>query len=255
MPTILDQSLGDLLDVSSESETISPSVEAFVTRVAGLALELAQGAPPASLVRALGAVTNAGFVSAFAELLMFEGPRSNDRLQSLLRGRVALAELVESTGGMWSAAEAEKYLGRTRATLQNWRDQRRVIALRQGDGSYKYPVVQFAPAPTDLEPPAPLLGLSEVLTTAGDALTPEELVAVLASPQEMLTAADGRPRTGFEALAAGDADRVVALLRHVVTPADDGAPEVAEVSATSAVAAVSPPPTDVSPPAAQVRSR
>lgn len=228
MASLLDQPLGNVLGVSSQADSISPSVEAFVTRIAGVALELAQGAAPAALAKALASVSNAALVGAFGELLTLDAPSSHVKIRALLRGRVALVELLEASGGVWSAEEATTNLGRSRASLQKWRDGKRVIALRQADGSYKYPVAQFAPSTTDLGKPVPLPGIQGVLAAAGTALTPEELVALLATSHASLQGSDRQARTGFEALAAGDADIVIDLVRHVATPADAEAPDAYE---------------------------
>lgn len=58
-----------------------------------------------------------------------------------------------------------------------------------------------------------------VSEAAGDRLAPIELAALLLVPQPAL---DGR--TATEAIRAGDTDAVVAMVRHVVTPADQDAP-------------------------------
>lgn len=232
MASILDRPLGSVLGVSAKADSISPAVEAFVTRIAGVALELAQGASPAALAKALASVSSAALVGAFGELLTVEAPGSNVKIRALLRGRVAVVQLLEASGGVWSAEEATTNLGRSRAALQKWRDGRRVIALKQADGSYKYPVAQFAPAMTDLGKPVPLSGIQDVLAVAGDVLSPEELVALLATPNEILGTSGGR-RTGFEALADGDVDAVVAMVRHVVTADDAGAPDAREEPAVA----------------------
>lgn len=49
-------------------------------------------------------------------------------------------------------------------------------------------------------------------------------MALLATPQEGLENAEGRVRTCFEAMADGADERVLDLIRWVVTPADEAAP-------------------------------
>lgn len=64
-----------------------------------------------------------------------------------------------------------------------------------------------------------LPGLVDVLGAAGDALTVEELIGLLTTPQPAFGG-----RTGVELLAAGDVAPVVGIVTHVATPADLGAP-------------------------------
>ncbi len=112
----------------------------------------------------------------------------------------------------------------TRSTLQNWRTTRRVVALERDDGSFAYPVAQFQKPRSDMTSPRPYPALSELGAIVGDRLTEEELVVLLATPQDELISATGRARNAFDRLADGDADAVIAMVMRVVTPADDGAP-------------------------------
>ena len=228
MATLLNEPLASLLDAPGGTD-VPAQVEALVVRMASLALTVADSAPAAAVTRALAAGSPEAFLSAFAELLIARGGVTPGAL-AMLRGRIALADLLQQSGGVLRADEAQTRLGVTRATLQSWRDTKKVIALPLSDGSFGYPVAQFAPPATDLERPRPLPGIAEVLAASADALEPSELVALLATPQEALAGVDGRPRTGFGALAEGNVESVVGLIEHVVTPADQGAPPEGETA-------------------------
>lgn len=74
--------------------------------------------------------------------------------------------------------------------------------------------------------------LREVFRAAGDRLAPAEVLGLLATPQPAFgpagRGAAGEPtawRSGFDALRDGDTERVVALVRALVQPLDDGAPD------------------------------
>jgi hypothetical protein len=235
MATLLDQPLEALLDAPGVTD-VSPQVEAFVARVATLALTVGAASATAAVTRALAAGTPEALLGVFADLLAMRSP-SAPGAEAALRGRIALAEVIRQSGGLWRADEAPARLGVTRATLQAWRDGQKVLALRLGDASYGYPVAQFAPPASDLAHPRPLAGLAEVLAAVGDRLSAEEVAALLATPQPALAGAGGAPRSGFEALAAGDVALVVGLVEHVVTPADEGAP-LADDAGGAAVAAL-----------------
>lgn len=222
--TLLDEPLAALIDAPGVTE-VSPQVGAFVARIATLALTVGAASASPALNRALAAGTPESLLGAFADLLAAHGV-SAPGAQVALRGRIAVADVVRQAGGLWRAEEAQRRLGVTRATLQTWRAQRKVLALAMDDGSFGYPVVQFAAPPTDLGRPRPLPGLGAVLAAVGDRLAAEETLALLATPQPALGAVNGVARTGFAALAAGDVAHVVALAEHVVTPADEGAPPV-----------------------------
>ena len=78
---------------------------------------------------------------------------------------------------------------------------------------------QFAPAATDLDAPRPYPAMAAVLEAAGT-LTPHELFVFLATPQEALGVDGGPARSGFEAIAAGDGERVADLVAFLATPDD-----------------------------------
>ncbi len=222
MATLLDQPLHTFVEGSAER--VPPQTEAFVARVAELAYELAAVSSPAALARALASGSPAALLREVAGLVLARGLSSPDS-EARLRGEVAVAEALERTGGLWRADEAQAALGVSRAALHAWRAAGRVLALPLADGSFGYPVAQFVRGASDAVPPRPHPDLPRVLAAAGP-LTPHELFGVLAAPQPAL--ADGEapaePPTGFDALHAGGAARVAALLRHLTTPDDADAP-------------------------------
>lgn len=216
MSALFDTPLGLMLGASRPAE-LSPEAEAFVVRLATMAANVVGAASSASVVKALAAATPESFVGAFADLVTASGP-STPGAQATLRGRIALMDALAKHGGLWRAAEAQQQLGVSRATLQQWREAKRVIALSLVDGSFGYPVAQFAQPATDLEKPRPLAAVTEVLAAAGDALSPAELISVLSVSQPFLGG-----RTGFDLLHV-DPDPVIAMIRHIATPDDADAP-------------------------------
>lgn len=225
MARLLDESLATLLDVPVTG-AVRPEVAAFVARVATLAFTTASAVPPTATIRALAANTPESLLGAFAELLTTAnvGPGAPAPFAAaLLRGRVVLADVLARSGGVWRADEAQARLRVSRTTLLQWRDAGRVLAVPVAD-SFVYPVAQFAPPATDLEAPRPYPAMADVLAAARGRLTSGELAGLLATPQASLAAADGEPRTGFAAIAAGDAARVVGMVRHVGSAPDADAP-------------------------------
>lgn len=222
MATLLDQPLHALLD--APAARVSPQAEAFIARVANLAYEVATDTPPAALTRALAAGSSAAFLRELVALVRARGVATPEG-EARLRGELAIGEALERTGGLWRADEAQGALQVSRAALHVWRSAGRVLALPLADGSFGYPVAQFAAAAADTAPPRPHPALPAVLA-AGSSLTAYELFGLLATPQPTLAAeeAPDRPRTGFEALHAGDAAQVVDLLVHLTTPDDADAP-------------------------------
>ena len=226
MASILDQPLRALLSPDQVGK-LGPEGEAVVVRLAQMAASVALTMGKTEILCALSASTPASFLSVLAERLAGANAPTLDALEAL-RGRIALAEAVERTGGLWRADEAQRELGVSRATLQSWRDSGRVLAPPLGDGSFGYPIVQFVRPATDLEPPRPHPHVAAILAAAGSALQAPELFQVLAAPQATLADAEGRMRTGFEAMHAGDGELVAGMIAHLATPADAGAPPMEE---------------------------
>lgn len=159
-------------------------------------------------------------------------PSSGERLaEALVRGRTILLQLLDDVGGLWTAAQAAEHLSILPSELQAWMENGQVLALQRGDGSYAYPVAQFAQSVTRGRP---YPGIAEVISVVGDYMTSEELAGFLASPRRALAlpshVADtsARARTGFDAIAAGDADLIVNIVRRFVTPPDSGAHQQGE---------------------------
>lgn len=222
---MLDQPLRAVVHAAADAR-LTPLAEAVVARVAAMTYELVRHASPAAMLTAAASGTNAALVGALAELVGSEAHAPDPLALARLRGQVTLATRVAESGGVWPADIAIEQLNVTRSTLQNWRMSRRVVALERDDGSFAYPVAQFERPRSDLTSPRPYPILAQLGAIVADRLTSEELVALLATPQEVLAGADGAARTAFDALAAGDADAVIALVTHAVTPADEGAPLV-----------------------------
>jgi hypothetical protein len=230
MAKLIDQPLSAFLS-PEQADRLGPEGEAVVARIAQMAASISLTMGRTELLSALSASTPAAFLSVLAERMAGASAPSLSALETL-RGRIALAEAVERTGGLWRADEAQRELDVSRATLQSWRDGGRVLALPLGDGSYGYPIVQFVRPSSDLESPRPHPDLVKILGAAGEALQVPELFQVLAAPQPTLADSAGRARTGFEAMHGGEADLVAAMIAHLVTPADAGAPPMEEPMST-----------------------
>jgi hypothetical protein len=198
--------------------------EAVAARAAGLAAALVAQASAATLLHAASAPTDSAFVGALADLILESG-RVDPVAAARLRGRIALAAAIEDSGGAWSADQAQIALGVGRTTLQNWREQGRVLALEAADGSFLYPVAQFAQPASDLTAPRPYRAIADIVAAARGAVSTEELVAMLAVPQAMLTDISAHPLTPFAALAAGQEARAVELVRWAAAAADADAPD------------------------------
>ena len=119
-------------------------------------------------------------------------------------------------------------MGVGRSTLQAWRDKQRVMVLPRSDGSFAYPIAQFEPPTADTGRPRPYATIGEIQRLVGDRMSAEELICVMATPQEML-ARRGIMRTPFAAIAHGDGSLVLALLDHLLTSSDEGAPSALSV--------------------------
>ena len=65
---------------------------------------------------------------------------------------------------------------------------------------------------------------SQIAEIVGDTLSPVELLSVCLRLRAMLTDDDLHWQAALQALQAGDAERVLAMLRCIVTPPDADAP-------------------------------
>lgn len=222
--SILDRRFGSVVHADESETRLSPMAEVVMARVASMAYQLVSHASPAAVMTAAATGSNAALVSALADLVGAESHEPDPVALARLRGHVTLATRVAESGGVWPADKAIEQLSVTRSTLQNWRTSRRVLALERADGSFAYPVAQFQQPRSDMTSPRPYPALSALAAIVGDRLTTEELVVLLATPQEELTSTQGHARNAFDALADGDADAVIAMVLRVVTPADEGAP-------------------------------
>lgn len=229
MSRLFDSPLVDLLEVREHDSPISPTAEALVVRVAGLTLDAARSASETLLLRALSTSSDVALLSAVAELLMSQATTRSALSVAFLSGRLAVAELLEDTGGAWSEEDVLRHLGISASELQAMHARHQVLGMRRRlDRAFYYPVAQFKGSPRRPGSVQVLPGLDEVLATAGTSLGSASVFDILATPQESLAARtdpNSRPRSGFQALADGDVAAVVALMRRVVTSVDEGAPK------------------------------
>ncbi len=235
MTALLDQSLGSLLEQPASPAQASDLAQALTVRMARLAFSVGAGAARGELAQVLAAGSPAAFFRAFVDVFAAHQPH-DVRALLLLKGRAEVLSALEASGGLWRADEAQKQLRVGRASLQAWRDDRTVLALPLPDGSFGYPVAQFAAPPSDLHPPRPYPAITTILQRANGRLTAEEVFLLLATPQEALVddpaTLDGAWPTGFQCLARGDAERVIALVEFVVRDSDEGAPDAPPEAAT-----------------------
>lgn len=235
MNALLDQPLGTLLEHTASPTPASDLAEALTVRMARLAFSISAGAGRGELAQVLAAGSPAAFFRAFVDVFAAHQPHDVQALL-LLKGRVEVLSALEASGGLWRADEAQKQLRVGRASLQAWRDDRTVLALPLPDGSFGYPVAQFAAPPSDLHPPRPYATIKTVLQRADSRLAAEEVFLLLATPQEALADDPAAPEsawpTGFQCLARGDAERVIALVAFVVRDSDEGAPDDHRETAT-----------------------
>ncbi|MEO7360354.1 MAG: hypothetical protein ABI120_08490 [Gemmatimonadaceae bacterium] len=224
MSTILDHPLRTLVNADAAEPGLSQTAEALVARVAAMVYGLVRDASPTAVSHAAASGSNAALVGALAEIVASTGSADDEWTMAMLRGQVALAELLENAGGVWTADVAVTRLGVSRTTLQNWRKQGRVVCIRTEDGSFVYPAAQFEQPRSDRSQPRPYPGVSEVSALLAKQMTPEELVALLATPQDMLATSKADARTMFQAMADGDTEHALVVAHWVATPADDGAP-------------------------------
>ena len=226
MTALLNQPFLSLVGADASAPDMPPASEILIARFSSLIYTLVRRAPQGAILRAAASGSNAELVHALAEMVVTEAPADDAWTTALIQGSVALALCLEAAGGVWTADEAMTRLQAKRQTLQQWRDGGRVLALQRQDGSFSYPVAQFQPPASDAGVPRPYEAIAQINEIVASRLSPEELVALLATPQSMLPDAHGRPMTPFAAIASGDTARVLDLVRWVATPADEGAPSV-----------------------------
>ncbi len=226
MTALLHQPFLTMVGADASSPEVSPASEILIARFSSLIYTLVSRAPQAAVIRAAASGSNAELMHALADMVVTEAPADDAWTTALLQGSVALAACLEAAGGVWTADEATTRLMVKRQTLQQWRDSGRVLALQRHDGSYSYPVAQFAPPVSDTGAPRPYEAIAQITQTVGSRLSVEELVALLATPQPLLRDKAGAPMAPFTALALGEAPRVLDLMRWVVTPPDTDAPDV-----------------------------
>ncbi len=224
MSTILDHPLRTLVKADDAEPGLSQTAEALVARVAAMVYGLVRDASPTAVSHAAASGSNAALVGALAEIVASTGSADDEWTMAMLRGQVALAELLENAGGVWTADVAVARLGVSRTTLQNWRRLGRVVCIRTDDGSFIYPAAQFGKPRSDRSQPRPHLGIADVTALLGKQMTPEELVALLVTPQDMLATSTATARTMLQAIADGDAKQALDVARWLATPSDEGAP-------------------------------
>lgn len=224
MASPLSAEVLEALGASDTDQELPAVSQVFLLRSMRMLYELARHAPAAVLADAAAAGSNTALVRAISDLVITESPAAEVWEAAMLRGRVALGEILEAAGGVWSTEEVVAHLAVTRQTLHQWRSSGRVLALPAAGNTFVYPVAQFIPAAADTSVPRPHPAIRWICALADGRMSPEELVAFMATPQEMLAGTDGHPVTPFASLAAGEEEAVRGVLEWVLTPADADAP-------------------------------
>ena len=226
---MFDQRMGDVVSIPGRPAP-TPEVEALVVRLARLARDAFGEAPEASVLDALASASDVGLLTIFAHVVSLRPVEAHPVMDAILRGQLAVAELIARSGGLWSADVAMEKLDVSRQTLANWRRSWRVLAIPRLE-TFEYPVAQFRPAGGRGMRPEPYTEMREILLIAGGQLAPIEVLSVLATPQDALATADGAPRTGFTALHEGHGQHVIAFVRMLVRRDDEDAPRIRHATA------------------------
>lgn len=128
---------------------------------------------------------------------------------ALERGRRHRLEALGQIGPVLTPSEASARLGISGVTLNNWRRQNKLLALRFDDHQYLYPLFQFAASPDEGERGV-LRHLDEILALLGD-VSGWQRARFFVTPAPFLGG-----RTPLEALRSGapiEVDRVRRLAR------------------------------------------
>lgn len=129
---------------------------------------------------------------------------------ALERGQRYRQDALAQVGPVLTPGQVAERLGVSTVTVNNWRRQGKLLALRFDDHQYLYPLFQFAESPSQGERGV-LRHLDEVLAMLGDASAWEKARFFLA------TAPPLGGRTPLDVLRMGskdDVERLRALARH-----------------------------------------
>lgn len=83
-----------------------PASEILIARLSALIYSLVRRAPQGAIMRAAASGSNAALVQALADMVVTEAPADDAWTTALMQGSVALAQCLESVGGVWTADEA-----------------------------------------------------------------------------------------------------------------------------------------------------
>jgi hypothetical protein len=175
--------------------------EAFRQRALGAVERMAREASSEDLVSAMAASTDVGTLAiAAAHQATAEAVRRLDPLAAAIaRGGEARIRLSKQAGGLLCSGQAASFLQVTRPAVDKRRSVGKALAVRVR-GNWLYPACQFRDGEV-------LPGISEVLASMTDA-SGWAVLSFLLAEEEALGG-----RTPLAALAAGDVDPVVRLVR------------------------------------------
>ncbi len=156
--------LYDRLQVAP-SPRVARRVRALIHEALGLLTETPTPQTPSHSVRVPLEAERAARYAPAPELLSAKEAAATFA-QARRRGRKLAASAYETVGPVLSPAEVASLLGVTRATVHNWRQAGRLLALQPNHHTYSYPAFQFAePLDGDV---GLLFGLADVVAALDD---------------------------------------------------------------------------------------
>jgi CheY-like chemotaxis protein len=189
--------------VSGERRPERAAIErAARARVGQFMSEAIAKAPTRLLERALSEPTGPEVLADVVAGVLLDDSIEGQWAAALLRGARVQRALLDEAGGALSAADVGELLGIGRAAVDKRRRHGSLLALKLPSGDVVYPAAQFGPR--DVVP-----GLPEVLAEFRIRDPWMQLDLLLARPEVL------GGRTGFEALAAGDDQKVRQLVASV----------------------------------------
>lgn len=202
VPDILEMSIRALLPDSQARPERAAMERAALARVAQLLAEAIVQAPTRVLERGLRERTDMREAADLLTHILLGLETRDPWAGALLRGAQMKRTLLDEAGGGLSASEAGELLGIGRAAVDKRRRQGTLLGVPNASGDYLYPAAQFT-----ADGVAP--GLGEVIAAfrVGD---PWMQLDILLAQDEALG-----NRNAFEALKAGEADRVKTVVASV----------------------------------------
>jgi hypothetical protein len=176
---------------------------AALARITAYVSEAIAKAPTRVLERALSEYSAPGVLANLAASeLLYDSSIEGEWASALLQGARVKSELLEEAGGALSAQQVSEFLGIGRAAVDKRRRQGTLLGLKLPSGDVVYPAGQF--------------GRRDVLPNLPEVLAAFRVQDSWMQLDFLLGRHDALAgRTGFEALAAGDVEKVKHLAASV----------------------------------------